>query len=126
MASDGTLAVVCVYVCTWSRWLQILIHESGAIAPLVAMLNSPSAEMCTNAAGALSTLSRDNVDNQAAIARTGAIAPLCTLVREGSPETKEQSASALWSLSLDNAPNKVRASFKPVQHPGDCEDITQP
>ena len=70
------------------------------------MLGSPSPEMCTNAAGALSNLSRENVKNQTAVARTGAIAPLCTLVREGSSETKEQSASALWALAQDNAPNK--------------------
>lgn len=86
---------------------QATISEAGAITPLVSMLGSPSAEMQSNAAGALATLAKNHPENQAAVARTGAIAPLCTLVREGSPETREQSAAALWALSADNAPNKV-------------------
>ena len=89
-----------------NRKNQDAIADSGAIAPLVAMLGSPSAQMQANAAGALANLARNNQVNQAAIAKTGAVAPLCTLVREGSAETKDQSASALWSLSTDNAPNK--------------------
>lgn len=85
---------------------QDAIAAEGAIAPLVAMLGSPSAQMQANAAGALANLARGNQPNQSAIAKTGAVAPLCALVREGSAETKDQSASALWALSTDNAPNK--------------------
>ena len=81
--------------------------DAGALPLLVGMLGSPHREIQANAAGCLSALSRDNVENQTTIARTGAIAPLCTLVREGSPETKEYSASALWALTHENAPNKA-------------------
>ena len=86
---------------------QLLIVEAGAIAPLVGMLGSTSAELQSNAAGALSCIARNQQDNQVAIARTGAIAPLCMLVREGSIETKDMCASALWSLSTENQANKA-------------------
>jgi len=86
---------------------QLLVVEAGAIAPLVGMLGSTSAELQSNAAGALSCIARNQQDNQVAIARTGAIAPLCTLVREGSIETKEMCASALWALSTENQANKA-------------------
>lgn len=86
---------------------QLALAEAGAIGPLVAMLGSPTPEMQSTGALAISSLSRNCFENQAAIARTGAIAPLCTNVRDGSTETREGSASALWSLATDNAPNKA-------------------
>ena len=92
------------------------IAEAGAIPPLVTMLGSPQPEMCTNAAGALSCLSRENTKNQTAVARTGAIAPLCTILREGTSEAREQAASAIWALAQDNMPNKsVLAKFGAIE-----------
>ena len=85
---------------------QDAITDAGAIAPLVAMLMAPAAEMQANAAGALSNLARNHADNQHAIARTGAIAPLCTLMKEGSDETKDESAATIWALAVENGPNK--------------------
>ena len=87
---------------------QTALLKEGCIPAIVSILNSPEHQMQTNAAGALSSLSRGHPENQAAIARSGALAPLCTMVRDApTPETREESAGALWSMAHENAANKA-------------------
>ena len=85
---------------------QSAITESGAVAPLVAMLGAHGPQMQANAAGALANLARNHAENQLAIAKAGAIVPLCSMIRDGIPEAQDQAASAVWALAVDCSANK--------------------
>ena len=76
-----------------------LIANSGAIEPLVALLNSEDGKTQENAVTALLNLSI-NDNNKAEIARAGAIGPLVNVLRVGNAEAMENAAATLFSLSV--------------------------
>ncbi|XP_058101609.1 U-box domain-containing protein 3 [Magnolia sinica] len=78
---------------------RIIIARCGAIAPLVALLNSMIKTTQENAVTALLNLSI-NDDNKTFIAEAGAIEPLIQVLKSGNAEAKENSAATLFSLSV--------------------------
>ena len=78
---------------------RVTIANSGAIEPLVALLNSEDAKTQENAVTALLNLSI-NDNNKAEIARAGAIGPLVNVLRVGNAEAMENAAATLFSLSV--------------------------
>ncbi|KAG0596928.1 hypothetical protein M758_UG296500 [Ceratodon purpureus] len=78
---------------------RVTIANFGAIAPLVALLNSEDGKTQENAVTALLNLSI-NDNNKAEIARAGAIGPLVNVLRVGNAEAMENAAATLFSLSV--------------------------
>lgn len=78
---------------------RVTIANSGAVEPLVALLNSEDGKTQENAVTALLNLSI-NDNNKAEIARAGAIGPLVNVLRVGNAEAMENAAATLFSLSV--------------------------
>lgn len=78
---------------------RILIANSGAIRPLVTLLDSADSQTQENAVTALLNLSI-NDQNKNEIAAAGAIDPLVQVLRVGNSQAKENSAATLFSLSV--------------------------
>ncbi|KAG0574089.1 hypothetical protein KC19_VG233000 [Ceratodon purpureus] len=78
---------------------RVTIANSGAILPLVALLNSEDGKTQENAVTALLNLSI-NDNNKAEIARAGAIGPLVNVLGVGNAEAMENAAATLFSLSV--------------------------
>ena len=76
-----------------------LIARSGAIEPLIALLDSGVDESQIAAASALASLASSHAARQEEIAAAGAVAPLVSLLRMGSNKAQMQAAAALASLS---------------------------
>ncbi|XP_048337153.2 U-box domain-containing protein 3 isoform X1 [Ziziphus jujuba] len=78
---------------------RIVIGQSGAITPLLALLYSETKLTQEHAVTALLNLSI-NKDNKAMIAEAGAIEPLIHVLKTGNDGAKENSAAALFSISV--------------------------
>ena len=78
----------------------------GAIEPLVALLQSGSAEAQERAASALINLAA-SADNRETITQAGAIEPLVALLRSGSALAQGPAAAALANLASGNAANQA-------------------
>ncbi|CAM6086171.1 unnamed protein product [Calypogeia fissa] len=78
---------------------RILIANSGAIKPLVALLNSADPRTQENAVTALLNLSI-NDNNKSEIAAAGAIDPLVHVLKVGNVQAMENAAATLFSLSV--------------------------
>ncbi|XP_065878260.1 U-box domain-containing protein 15-like [Euphorbia lathyris] len=78
---------------------RILIANSGAIPPLVQLLECHDPMTQEQAVTALLNLSIDEA-NKRSIAREGAIPPIIDILQTGTEEARENSAAALFSLSM--------------------------
>ena len=81
---------------------QGLVAQASGIGPLVELLGSDSKVAQTNAAGALAAMSKDNPENEVAIA-----AMLVDLLRSDEPPALEKSARAMSRLGCRGESNQA-------------------
>ncbi|XP_073141068.1 U-box domain-containing protein 3-like isoform X2 [Henckelia pumila] len=78
---------------------RFIIGQSGAISPLISLLNSDKELIQEHAVTAILNLSI-NEKLKARIGEEGALEPLIHVLRTGTSEAKENAAAAVFSLSL--------------------------
>lgn len=87
---EGAAAQICSLAVQNHGEHCVMLHNKGAVKPLVKLLSEGSAKSQASACGALHAIALAKEQHQATLVEKGGVKPLVRLLKTGSPKVQEQ------------------------------------